>query len=47
MHKFTMQFAVQKNNGVVKVGKSAILQPKSNYKGNEEKPKKGGANNGR
>lgn len=40
MHKFTMQFAVQKNNGVVTVGKSAILQPKTNYKKNAEKQQK-------
>ena len=47
MHKFTMQFAVQKNNGVVKVGKSAILQPKTKYKDNTDNSKKGGTNNGR
>ena len=44
----TMQFAVQSKNGVVqKVGKTTILQPKTNFKGGsikwyEDKPKKKG-----
>ena len=34
MNKQTMQFAVETQNGVVqRIGKSAILQPKTNYKG--------------
>lgn len=42
----TVQFAVQSKNGVIeKIGKSTILQPKTNFKGNgikwyEDKPKK-------
>lgn len=46
MQKQTIQFAVQSKNGVVqKVGKSSILQPKTNYKGGKtnwlpDKPKK-------
>lgn len=49
----TMQFAVQKKNGVIeKVGRSSILTPKTNFKGGEikwyeDKPKKGGTNNDR
>ena len=41
----TIQFAVQSKNGVIeKVGKSTILQPKTNFKGGqikwyEDKPK--------
>ncbi len=34
MQKQTIQFAAQSKNGVVeKVGKSIILQPKTNFKG--------------
>lgn len=34
MQKQTMQFAVETQNGVVqRIGRSAILQPKTNYKG--------------
>ena len=40
MHKVTMQFAVQKNNGIVTVGRSAILQPKTSYKKNTDKKQK-------
>ena len=55
MQKQTIQFAVQRKNGVIqRVGKSAILQPKTDYKGKGTKwfddsklLKKGGANNGR
>lgn len=42
----TMQFAVQKKNGVIeKVGRSSILTPKTNFNGKgikwyEDKPKK-------
>lgn len=33
-YRNTMQFAVHVNkNGIVEVGKSAILQPKTNFKG--------------
>lgn len=45
MQKQTIQFAVQRKNGVVqRVGKSTILQPKTNFKGGtvkwyEDKPK--------
>lgn len=52
MHKQTIQFAVQTKNGVIeKVGKSTILQPKTNFQGGSikwlpDKLKKGGANNG-
>lgn len=48
MQKQTTQFAVQTNKGVIeKVGKSTILQPKTNFQGGsikwlEDKPKKGG-----
>ena len=48
MQKQTTQFVVQTNNGVIqKVGKSTILQPKTNFQGGsikwyEDKPKKGG-----
>lgn len=47
MQKQTTQFATQTNNGVVqKVGKSTILQPKTNFQGDSikwyaDKPKKG------
>ena len=35
MQKQTVEFAVEKKNGVVQeVGKSEILQPKTNFKGN-------------
>lgn len=53
MQKQTVQFAVESKNGVVqRVGKSTILQPKTNFRGGsikwyEDKPKKGGANHGR
>lgn len=53
MQKQTIQFAVQSKNGVIeKVGKSTILQPKTNFKGGsikwyEDKPKKEGANHGK
>lgn len=45
MHKTTLQFAVDKSKSSVAVGKSAILQPKPNFKGGsirwyEDKPKK-------
>ena len=33
MHKTTLQFAVDKSKNSVTVGKSAILQPKPNFKG--------------
>lgn len=34
MQKQTVEFAVEKKNGVVQeVGKSEILQPKTNFKG--------------
>ena len=45
MQKQTIQFAVQSKNGVVqRVGKSTILQTKTNFKGGtvkwyEDKPK--------
>lgn len=45
MQKQTIDFAVQSKNGVIqKVGKSTILQPKTNFKGgsikwHEDKPK--------
>ena len=48
MQKQATQFAVQTKNGVIqKVGKSTILQPKTNFQGGsikwyEDKPKKGG-----
>ena len=47
----TMQFAVQKKDGVIeKVGRSSILVPKTNFNGKgikwyEDKPKKGGKAN--
>lgn len=55
MQKQTIQFAVQSKNGVVqRVGKSTILQPKTNFKGGSVKwfddsklIKKGGAINDR
>ena len=38
MQKQTIQFAVQSKNGVVqRVGKSTILQPKTNFKGGSVK----------
>ena len=46
MQTQTVQFAVQSKNGVIeKVGKSTILQPKTNFKDGqikwyEDKPKK-------
>ena len=48
MHKQAIQFAVQSKDGVIeKVGKSTILQPKTNFHGGsdsikwyEDKPKK-------
>ena len=49
----TMQFAVQKKDGVIeKVGRGSILTPKTNFNGKgikwyEDKPKKGGTNNDR
>ena len=33
MEKQTIEFAVKKTDGVVQVGKSAILQPKTNFQG--------------
>lgn len=44
MQKQTVEFAVKTKNGMVKVGKSTILQPKTNFKGGsikwyEDKPK--------
>ena len=33
MQKQTVEFAVKKTNGVVQVGKSEILQPKTDFKG--------------
>ena len=53
MQKQTIQFAVESKNGVVqRVGKSTILQPKTNFQGGsikwyEDKPKKKGVNHGR
>lgn len=46
MQRQTIQFAVETKNGVVqRIGKSIILQPKTNFKGGsikwyEDKPKK-------
>lgn len=46
MRKQTVQFAVETKNGVVqRIGRSSILQPKTNFKGGsikwyEDKPKK-------
>ena len=46
MNRTTTQFAVETKNGVVqRIGKSSILQPKTNFKGigikwYEDKPKK-------
>lgn len=46
MQKQTVEFAVEKKNGVItRIGKSTILQPKTNFKGGsikwyEDKPKK-------
>ena len=38
MQKQTIEFAVEKKNGVVqKVGKSEILQPKTDFKGKDVK----------
>lgn len=48
MHKQTVEFAVETKNGVVqKIGRSSILQPKTDYNGKgikwyEDKPKKKG-----
>lgn len=45
MQKQTMEFVVETKNGVVeRIGKSSILQPKTNFKGSsikwyEDKPK--------
>lgn len=45
MHKQTVQFAVTRNNGTItRVGRTSILQPNPNYKGDsvkqyEDKPK--------
>ena len=53
MIKSTVQFAVETKSGVVqKVGRTSIVQPKTNFKGGtgkwyEEKPKKGDSNNDR
>lgn len=35
--KQTLQFAVETKNGVQRIGKSAILQPKPNFKGGSVK----------
>lgn len=46
MQKQTIEFAVEAKNGVVvRIGKSSILQPKTDFKGGsikwyEDKPKK-------
>lgn len=45
MQKQTIEFAVETKNGVFRIGKSSILQPKTNFKGGsikwyEDKPKK-------
>lgn len=38
MQTQTVEFAIEKKNGVVtRIGKSAILQPKTNYNGKETK----------
>lgn len=53
MQTQTIQFAVEsKDGGIKRIGRSSIYQPKTNYKGNgikwyEDKPRKGGVNNGR
>ena len=47
MQKQTVEFAVKRDNGIItRVGRTGILQPKPNYKGNpdsvkwyEDKPK--------
>lgn len=47
MHKQSVQFAVTRNNGTItRVGRTGILQPKTNFKGGfdsvkwyEDKPK--------
>ena len=45
MHKQTVQFAVIRNSGTItRVGRTGILQPKTNFKGGsvkwyEDKPK--------
>ena len=47
MHKQTVQFAVTRNKGnITRIGKTSILQPKTNFKGGstkwyEDKPKRG------
>lgn len=46
MHKQTIQFAVTHNNGnITRIGKTSILQPKTDFKGGdvkwyEDKPKR-------
>lgn len=38
MHKQTVQFAVTRNNGIIAgVGRTGILQPKTNFKGGSVK----------
>lgn len=38
MHKQTVQFAVTRNNGTItRVGRTEILQPKTNFKGGSVK----------
>lgn len=45
MQKQTVEFAVKRNNGIItRVGRTSILQPKTNFKGGsvkwyEDKPK--------
>lgn len=45
MHKQSIEFAVTRNRGrIIRVGKTSILQPKTNFKGGrikwyEDKPK--------
>lgn len=44
MQEQTVEFAIETKNGVVRIGKSLILQPKTNFKGGsvkwyEDKPK--------
>lgn len=46
MQKQTVQFAVKRDNGIItRVGRTSILQPKTNFKGGsvkwyEDKPKR-------
>ena len=46
MHKQTIQFTVTRNNGnITRIGKTSILQPKTDFKGGdvkwyEDKPKR-------